>query len=157
MIIADLLNNKPVLVGFHLGFAILGIDLLLWLIGEVVAGVRNNRRTKWVGLGAVGAFTLSWLFGGYYYVKFYGPLVKPIIKASATPWAHAVVMEAKEHMFLFILPMVLTVSFLAFADLGQLKGNKLTKPFMYLTAATAGIALTIGLMGFIISAAARWA
>jgi len=28
--------------------------------------------------------------------------VKPIIQASATPWVHSVIMETKEHIFLFL-------------------------------------------------------
>src|SRR3990167_6368538 len=109
MILTDLLSNKPVLVGLHLGFAIVGIDLLLWHLGELVAGVGSSKRLKWVAVFAAGSFGLSWFVGGYYYVKFYGSLVKPVILKSAVPWAHAVVMESKEHIFLFILPLALTI------------------------------------------------
>ncbi len=151
-----ILENKPVLVGLHLGFAIVGIDLLLWHLGELVAGVRSNRRMKWVALGTVISFALSWLFGGYYYVRYYGNLVKPVIKAGAAPWAHDVIMESKEHIFLFILPLALTILFLSLLSGDELKDSGLKRPLMMLVGLTAGLALLIGLMGFIISSAARW-
>ena len=151
MILTDLLSNKPVLVGLHLGFAIVGIDLLLWHLGELVAGVGSSKRLKWVAVFAAGSFGLSWFVGGYYYVKFYGSLVKPVILKSAVPWAHAVVMESKEHIFLFILPLALTILFLSFLSMEELKNNGLKKPLMFLVGLTAGLSLLIGLMGFIIS------
>ncbi|MBI3952808.1 MAG: hypothetical protein HY336_02530 [Candidatus Doudnabacteria bacterium] len=151
-----ILSNKPVLVGLHLGFAILGIDLLLWLAGEVAANVRSNVRMKWVSLGAVLSFILSWLVGGYYYVKYYGPIVKPIIKAGSAPWAHAIAMEAKEHIFLFIVPMAVTLFLLSQLKSEEVREFNLRSSFLQLSALAAGLGLLLGLMGFVISAAARW-
>ena len=79
-----------------------------------------------------------------------------MILKSAVPWAHAVVMESKEHIFLFILPLALTILFLSFLSMEELKNNGLKKPLMFLVGLTAGLSLLIGLMGFIISSAARW-
>ena len=97
----SLLMSKPVLVGLHLGFAIIGIDFFLWLLGEFIAEPMKRFRLRVVAFIGLAGFLLSWLIGGYYYIKFYGPLVKPIIKAGSAPWAHAVAMETKEHVFLF--------------------------------------------------------
>ena len=149
-----ILSNKPVLVGLHLGFAILGIDFLLWLLGELIAKSVSFSRMRLVAWGAFLGFFLSWLIGGYYYVKYYGPLVKPAIKASSTPWAHTVIMEAKEHIFLFLIPMALTILLGAYFNS---KENNLNSQFKMLVGLTAAFGLLIGLMGFIISAAARWA
>src|SRR3989338_2979423 len=105
----ELLLSKPVLVGLHLGFAILAIDAFFWLLGEYVAKSQHyGRMTLAAMLGFLG-FMASWIIGGYYYVTYYGPLVKPIIKAGSTPWAHTIAMEAKEHIFLFIVPVAVTV------------------------------------------------
>ncbi|MBI2607888.1 MAG: hypothetical protein HYW51_03620 [Candidatus Doudnabacteria bacterium] len=155
--LSTILANKPVLVGLHLGFAILGIDFTIWLLGELVANVRTNKRIKIAAIGSLVSFVLSWLIGGFYYVKFYGVLVKPIIKASSAPWAHSIFMETKEHVFLFVVPLALTLVFLSLLSVDDLKNYNLRKLFMVLTILTASISLLIGAMGFIISASARWA
>ena len=156
MLITDILTNKPVLVGLHLAFAILGIDFFLWLAGEVIANpVKRSRMLFIAGAGLV-SFLLSWFVGGYYYVNFYGTLVKPIIKAGSAPWAHAIAMEAKEHIFLLVIPLAATTFFLAFLKKNTIQENGLKMPFLILTLLIAFIALSLGLMGYIISAAARW-
>src|SRR3989338_11661990 len=109
----EILLAKPVLIGLHLGFAILGIDAFLWLAGEYAAGaISIKRRMIAAVLGLIG-FIGSWLIGGYYYVKYYGPLVKPVIKAGNAPWAHAIAMELKEHVFLFIITLAIKIFLLA--------------------------------------------
>jgi len=156
MDIMEFLTAKPVLIGLHLGFAILGIDAFLWLLGEAVANSGNIRRrafAAWLGLTG---YLLTWLIGGYYYVKFYGPLVKPIIKAGSVPWAHAVAMEAKEHIFLFAVPLAMTIYFISRLEPAQLQSMGLRSGLIRLTAIAAGLGLSFGLMGFVISAAARW-
>ncbi len=156
MDIVALLTSKPVLIGLHLGFAILGIDAFLWLLGEVVANARSVRRQIIAaGVGFAG-YILAWIVGGYYYVTFYGPLVKPIIKAGSAPWAHAIAMEAKEHIFLFAIPIAVTIFLLARLDAKELESLGLRKGLINLTIIIAGLGLSFGLMGFIISAAARW-
>lgn len=152
----DILANKPVLIGLHLGLAILGIDLFLWLAGEIIANSAKRFRMKWVaGVGLV-SFILAWFYGGYYYVTYYGTLVKPVIKAGLAPWAHAVAMESKEHIFLLIIPMAATAFFLSRLKKKELEEYGLKTPFLILTLVIAFTALAIGLMGYIISAAARW-
>src|SRR3990167_2464276 len=151
------LTSKTVLIGLHLGFAILGIDAFLWLLGEVVANAGSMfRRTLAAVLGLAG-FVGAWLIGGYYYVKYYGPIVKPIIKAGTAPWAHAIAMEAKEHIFLFLIPMAVTAFFLSRLNADELKTFGLRPRAVILLVLIAGIGLSLGLMGYIISAAARWA
>jgi len=146
-----ILLMKPVLIGMHLGLAILGIDAFLWLAGEYAAGALSvKRRLIAATLGMIG-FIGSWIVGGYYYVKYYGPLVKPVIKAGLAPWAHAIAMEAKEHIFLLIVPVAITV-FLA----TRATEPSVRKPTMWLAVLIAGMGLAIGAMGFIISAAYRF-
>lgn len=156
MDILAFLTAKPVLIGLHLGFAILGIDAFLWLLGEIVADTTSVRRRTNVALLGAAGFLGSWLIGGYYYVVYYGPLVKPVINAGATPWAHAVAMETKEHVFLFLIPLVVVAFLLARLDAQTLVALRLKVPFALLTGLIAGVGLGAGLLGFIISAAARW-
>lgn len=154
--IASILGSKPVLIGLHLGFAILGIDAFLWLLGEVVAEAGSvKRRVVAAGIGLAG-YVLTWIIGGYYYVKFYGPFVKPVIKAGSAPWAHAIAMEAKEHIFLFAIPIAVTIYLLARIEANELQSLGLKRGLIMLTIIIAGLGLSLGLMGFIISAAARW-
>ena len=152
----EILTTKPVLIGLHLGFAILGIDAFLWLLGEVVAKAGSVRRRQVAaGVGLVG-YALTWIVGGYYYVKFYGVLVKPVIKAGSAPWAHAIAMESKEHIFLFAIPIAVTIYFLSRLDANELESHGLRKGLTGLLLIAGWLGLSIGLMGFIISAAARW-
>ena len=156
MDITSVLVSKPLLIGLHLGFAIIGIDLFLWLLGEVASNTGFVRRRMFVACTGFFAYLLTWIIGGYYYVKFYGPLVKPIIKEGNAPWAHAIAMEAKENIFLFAIPLAVTIYFLAKFDSNELQASGLRKQFIHLLVITAGLGLSLGLMGFIISAAARW-
>ena len=156
MDIISFITAKPVLIGLHLGFAILGIDAFLWLLGEYIANAESTRRRVWAAvLGCIG-FAVSWIVGGYYYVTYYGALVKPIILKGTAPWAHAIAMEAKEHIFLFMVPLALTALFIAMLDRPTLEQSGLKKPAMGLVALLPVLGLTIGLMGYVISAAARW-
>ena len=154
--ITQFLTYKPVLIGLHLGFAIVGIDAFLWYLGELAANSGHRRRLQWASIIGLAGFVGSWLTGGYYYIANYGKLVKPVILKGTAPWAHAIAMEAKEHIFLFIIPLAVTALILAFVDKEEFEKFKLRKTAMLLAGLIAGLGLAIGAMGFIISAAARW-
>ncbi|MBI2676501.1 MAG: hypothetical protein HYX21_00900 [Candidatus Yanofskybacteria bacterium] len=150
------LTYKPVLIGLHLGFAILGIDAFLWLTGEFLANTFGKLRVKIAAVIGVAGFALSWLAGGYYYVVYYGKLVKPVIKEGVAPWAHAIFMETKEHIFLFVIPLAVTALLLAFLKREEIKEYNLSRLATVLVVLIALLGLLIGAMGYIISAAARW-
>lgn len=150
------LVSKPVLIGLHLGLAIAGIDALLWLLGKFKDRSGSTKSRTYTASAALLAFIASWIFGGYYYVKYYGALVKPVIIKGLAPWAHNIIMEAKEHIFLFLIPMTATIFFLSLLDNEELDRSGLRSVTIWLVGITAGLGLLIGLMGFIISAAARW-
>lgn len=156
MNLADILANKPVLVGLHLGLAILGIDALLWLGGEILANPARRARIKIAAYLSFLSLLATWIVGGFYYVRYYGTLVKPGILAGSAPWAHAVAMEAKEHIFLFLLPLACVIVCTAMLGREELSDLKLKNPLLILIFTTAAIALSLGAMGYIISAAARW-
>ena len=156
MDIFDVLQSKPVLIGFHLGFAIVGIDAFLWLLGQFKddGGLRKSRiMTAAIG---VAAFVASWIAGGYYYVIYYGTLVKPVIKSGLAPWAHNIVMETKEHIFLFVIPLAMTVLCITLLEKEDVERLALRRLAMWLSGTVAVLGFLIGAMGFIISAAARW-
>ena len=138
-----IIQSKPVLIGLHLGFAIIGIDAFLWLYGKL-RGDGGSRKSMII-TAAVGtiAFVASWIAGGYYYVVYYGTLVRPIIKSGLVPWAHNIIMETKEHIFLFIIPLAITVLFITFLEKGNMDRLELRR--------LAGrLSLTIVILGLLV-------
>ncbi|EKD78686.1 MAG: hypothetical protein ACD_41C00299G0011 [uncultured bacterium] len=104
------------------------LHVLLGVIGTMSAYVvwrellRSQPRPswlKWYSLTTWVTWLGAWLAGGYYYVFYYGEQVKPVIKAGEYAWAHSVVTEWKEHVFLFL-------PFLAFATWFELRSSQLT-------------------------------
>ncbi len=136
-----LLQSKPVLIGLHLGFAVIGIDLFFFLLSKFkdrMSSVKN--RATVAGLGTL-SFIASWIAGGYYYVVYYGALVKPVIKEGVAPWAHNIVMETKEHIFLFVVPLAVVVFFITLLTDEEIdrKGIRLSAILLSGTVAVLGI------------------
>ncbi|MDO8585273.1 MAG: hypothetical protein Q7R85_04130 [bacterium] len=156
MDIVAILQSKPVLIGLHLGFAIIGIDAFLWLLGKLKGDGGSSKATIVTAAIGVVAFVASWIAGGYYYVVYYGTLVKPIIKAGVAPWVHNIVMETKEHIFLFVIPLAMTVLFITLLPKEDMDRLMLRRIALWLAGVVAALGLLIGAMGFVISAAARW-
>lgn len=91
------------LIGVHAVLGELGIASFLWVFVEMLKPTPSRlHRAKIAAFLGVVFFFASWIIGGYYYSNIYGAVVKPIIKEGPQPWAHAVFMEAKEHIFLFL-------------------------------------------------------
>ncbi len=155
MSIISILQSKPLLIGLHLGFAIAGIDAFLWLLGKLKDGGSRKSMIITAVLGTA-AFVGSWIAGGYYYVVYYGTLVKPVIKAGVAPWVHNIIMETKEHVFLFIIPVAFTVLLITLLEKDELERLKLRRIAMCLAGTIAVLGLLIGAMGFVISATVRW-
>lgn len=151
-----ILQAKPVLIGLHLGFAILGIDAFLWLLGKLKGDASSRRSLIVTAAIGVAGFIASWLAGGYYYVVYYGTLVKPVIKTGLAPWVHDIIMETKEHIFLFIIPLAMTVLFITLLEKEEVDRLGLRHMATWLAGTVAALGLLIGAMGFVISAAARW-
>lgn len=81
--------------------------VLVWIIVETLYPTdRSLARARVASyLAALLLTTGCWIVGGYNYLTVYGSQVKPVILAGPHPWAHEVVMEAKEHIFVF-LPII---------------------------------------------------
>ena len=65
-------------------------------------------------------------------------------------------METKEHVFLFLVPMAMTALFITLLDQQTFDRLQLRRTAMGLVGLIAAIGLAIGAMGFMISAAARF-
>ena len=63
-----IIQSKPVLIGLHLGFAIVGIDAFLWLLGKLKSDGGSQKSMIVTAAIGVAAFVASWIAGGYYYV-----------------------------------------------------------------------------------------
>ena len=99
------------LISLHAGLGEAGAIALIWVMVELLhpseAGKRRAAVAAWL---AVVALLAAWVSGGWYYVSEYGNAVKPIIKAGPLPWTHSIMMETKEHLFLFLPFLALLVA-----------------------------------------------
>lgn len=140
----------------HVIFGILGVGAVygVWM------GFMKHR-ISWKFLQCISFlgflfFVLSWVSGGYYYATYYGKAVKPVIQKGAYPWAHAFIMEFKEHAFL-LLPFLAAVIFLTLwlgrAHLEQ--DERAKRAFVRLVGFTALLSIVIAASGILISGAVR--
>jgi len=97
------------LIFVHALIAEAGLFAFLWVFVELLNPTETRiRRAKIAATVGLVCLLTAWLAGGFYYVEVYGSQIKPAIKASDAKWAHSIVMEVKEHVFLF-LPILATV------------------------------------------------
>lgn len=145
------------LIGIHAALGELGVFAFVWVLVELLNPTPERvRRAKIAALVGVIVFLVSWLAGGYYYVTYYGPNVKPLIKEGPQPWAHSVMMETKEHVFLF-LPFL---SLLVYRLIGRytkelLKDKNIKRSVLALCILIVFIGLAMAGMGYLISTGAR--
>ncbi len=87
----------------HASFGVLGILAAVWVFAEAL---NNSEASQWrirtVSVAGAVLMWLSFLIGGYWYVKYYGA-DKALIKAGPWPFAHSFFMETKEHVFFSLL------------------------------------------------------
>jgi hypothetical protein len=143
------------LIGAHAGFGELGGLFFLWALVEIINhSPRGLERARIASGWGVAFIFLSWIAGGYYYVWHYGNVVKPIILSGSVAWAHKIILESKEHIFIFI-PV------LALAGHRTIKGLEINEKTKLLTAAKWLIGIivllcfTMAAMGFFVSLAVR--
>ena len=98
------LSTMPqILIGTHAFLGEVGALLFLWVLVELLnPSPERLRRARILAMCGTLFLALAWIVGGYYYVEFYGTIVKPVIKAGPMPWTHSIVIETKEHVFLFL-------------------------------------------------------
>jgi ABC-type Na+ efflux pump permease subunit len=149
--------SPQILIFIHAGMGEIGAIAFLWALIELLNSTpqRVNRAKIAILIGVVFLFA-SWLVGGYYYVDFYGGNVKPFIKEGPQPWAHSVVTETKEHVFLF-LPFLALFAYgfiLRFGDALSRK-KELARALVVLCGLIVLIAFAMAGMGYIISSGFR--
>lgn len=146
-----------ILIGLHAFLGEAGALAFLWVFIEMLNP--SERRLYRARLAAsLGVLFLvgAWIVGGYYYVTEYGAFVKPVIKSGPLPWAHSVITETKEHVFLFL-------PFLAIYVWGLLKRYKdefiqnasQRKAVLVVSILIVLLAFSMAGMGFIISSGFR--
>lgn len=132
------------------------------ITGVVAIGIHNvtlmhllKRAPNYIFLsritwGAVWLFLLSWGTSASYYVIHYGAQVKPRILAGNQPWAHTFFMETKEHIFL-ILPFVALSIALSVSYLRRNPDDDLRKATALLTLIALGIGAATAAFGIVVS------
>ncbi|MEK7581632.1 MAG: hypothetical protein AAB512_05105 [Patescibacteria group bacterium] len=97
-------------------------------------------------------FVGSWITGGYYYSFYYGKAIKGGILAGTTPWVHEILMESKEHVFLFLPFLAFVVLVIVNFFSKELVTNaKLRMNLILLSVAIVTLGIVITLCGFAIS------
>jgi hypothetical protein len=83
----------------------------IWVFVDTLhAKPENASRIRAAALIAAVCLAAAWIFGGYWYIRFYPP-EKALILNGPWPWAHNLFMETKEHLFFvtailaFLLPV----------------------------------------------------
>lgn len=145
------------LVPTHAITGILAIFAFLLVFVELLNSTEKTiRMIKFFALAGTLLIFISWIIGGYYYATYYGTSIKPLIKEGPAPWAHSVVMETKEHVFLF-LPFlaILTTAVIFKFDTTLVKNRKWKLSVLGLSALIILLGLTIAGMGYLISAGGR--
>lgn len=145
------------LIGLHAVLGEVGALAFLWVLVEMInPSEARLRRAQLAALLGTLFLVGAWIAGGYYYVTEYGTLVKPVIKGGPLPWAHSVITETKEHVFLFL-------PFLAVFVWGFLKRYKdefmqnadYRKAVLIVSGLIVLLAFAMAGMGFIISSGFR--
>jgi hypothetical protein len=147
------------LIFIHATIGEIGLFAYLWVLVELLnpteIRIRRARAAAVIGLTCL---LIAWVAGGFYYVNVYGSEIKPAIKASDAKWVHSIVMETKEHVFLF-LPLLAILTTSLISRFGQeLIGNKDARNTIILLA---GLIFLLGFsiagMGAIIASGYRFA
>lgn len=137
--------------------------LIIHVIGGVIAiGIHNvvlmhllKKAPNYVFVSrlawsAVALFFLSWATSAYYYVTYYGSAVKPRILAGTLPVAHTFFMETKEHIFL-LLPFVAISIALCTMYLRVDADDRLRKSTAFLTLVALVIGIATAASGILVS------
>ncbi len=148
---------KYLLIG-HIFIGLTGI-ILFYAVLMVLLKTIDDKRIKLLrrlSLWGFISFVLSWISGGYYYVQYYGDKIKPIIKAGKYPWAHTIIMEAKEHIFLFLPFAALAITLLFYFLGDKIEQNQnIKKSAILLSVIIVIIGTLMALMGIMISGAVK--
>lgn len=133
----------PILATFlavHILSGVIAIGMHNVILMHIVKKTPNYISISRLAWSAVVMFLLSWASSAYYYVTYYGIAVKPRILAGDTPVAHIFFMEAKEHVFLLLPFMAISIAL----STSYLRANPNDDMLRKRTAFLTGIAFVIG-------------
>ncbi len=138
----------------HIFGGLVGMIFLTSYMLSLLKDDADLKKLSRISFFALLAFLGSWILGGYYYLTYYGKAVKPIIIKGDFAWVHKIVMETKEHIFLFLPFLALSVFLVTFLLPGILaKEKNLKTAVAFLAFMAQSIALLVAVFGFIISGA----
>ena len=147
------------LVFVHAMVAEIGLFAFLWVLVEMLNPTEARIRRARIA-AAIGVVCLlsAWLAGGFYYVEVYGSHIKPAIKASEAKWVHSIVMEVKEHVFLFLPVLAVLIGGLLFRyDEELIRKEDARVTIVLLSGLVFLLGFAIAGMGAIISSGYRFA
>ena len=98
-----MLDFTEMLLMVHVGFGMLCIVASVWVFVDSMNANENNlTRIRRISFAVAVFMWLAYLFGGYWYVFYYGT-DKAIILKGPWPFSHSFFMEMKEHVVLMLL------------------------------------------------------
>ncbi len=140
----------------HVILGLISVILLYALLLGLLKKEINIDTLKRLSLFNFLALVASWVSGGYYYVLYYGANVKPVIMKGAYTWAHAVIMEAKEHVFLMLPFASLALLVVLYLCPEDIKNNENVKHALVgLVAVLVIVSTLMAISGVLISGGAR--
>ena len=148
---------SSVLIVFLVLHIIFGTGGIVLMTAYLLLISKKNIEIKWLKVSSILAFLAflaSWIFGGFYYTSYYGKAVKPVILKGHFAWVHEILMETKEHVFLF-LPFLSLVIFIVtfFASKDLFSDDKVRKALTACGFVAVSIALFMLVLGIFISGA----
>lgn len=113
------------LILIHAICAELGLFAFLWVLVEMLNPTETRiARAQMAAVFGFAFLVFAWIVGGFYYVEIYGLHVKPLITSSDAKWVHSIVMEVKEHVFLFLPFLAIVTAALLYKYDGELLENR---------------------------------
>lgn len=125
------MNFPELLAGIHGLIGILFLIAFGWAFAELVelthAGIK---RVKW-GISLMATTSVLLVSSGLWSYIFYRAPVpdspRSILKAGPTPWVHEILFELKEHIGVFIVPLVLVALYIVFVHEKELRTNRILR------------------------------
>ncbi len=135
------------LIPLHVALGELVALSALWMGVELLERPSEARMKRVLAAALILAVTswLSYIVGGHYYVVDY-PSVRSVIVEGPMPWAHKVLMEAKEHIFLAGPYIATAVTAVIYAFRRELIANEALRRTLLISFAIifVGVALVLG-------------
>ena len=134
----------------HVLSGVIAIGMLNVVLMHLLKKAPNYVFVSRLAWSAVALFFLSWATSAYYYVTYYGSAVKPRILAGAMPVAHTFFMETKEHIFL-VLPFIAVSIALSTTYLRSDPDEGLRKSTALLTLVALAVGVAVAASGILVS------